>query len=61
MKEAWKEEILKFEDLHKSKVTKGDFAEVFGNTFHKTFTVPTILAAFWKTRIHPYNPDVITP
>src|SRR5258705_906966 len=61
MKDAWKEEIRKFEDLHKSKVTKGDFAEVFGNAFHKAFTVPTVLAAFEKTGIHPYNPNVITP
>jgi hypothetical protein len=61
MKEAWKEEIRKFEDLHRSKVTKGDFTEVFGNAFLKAFTVPTVLAAFEKTGIHPYNPDVITP
>ena len=61
MKEAWKEEICRFEDLHRSKVTKGDFAEVFGNTFHKAFKAPTILAAFEKTGIHPYNSDVITP
>ena len=61
MKEAWKEEIRKFEDLHRSKVTKGDFTKVFGNAFHKAFTAPTILSAFEKTRIHPYNPNVITP
>ena len=61
MKEAWKEEIRKFEDLHRSKVMKGDFTEVFGNAFLKAFTVPTVLAAFQKTGIHPYNPDVITP
>ena len=56
MKEAWKEEICKFEDLHRSKVTKGDFTEVFGNASHKAFTAPTVLAAFKKTGIHPYNP-----
>jgi len=61
MKEAWKEEIRKFEDLHRSNVMKEDFAEVFGKTFHKAFTVPTVLAAFEKTGIHPYNPNVITP
>ena len=61
MKEAWKEEIRKFEDLNRSKVTKGDFTEVFGNAFHKAFTAPTILAAFEKTGIHPYNSNVITP
>ena len=60
MKDAWKEEIRMFEDLHRSKVTKGDFTEVFGKAFHKAFTVPTVLAAFEKTGIHPYNPDVIT-
>jgi hypothetical protein len=51
LKEAW----------NRSKVTKGDFTEVFGNAFLKAFTVPTVLAAFEKTGIHPYNPDVITP
>ena len=61
IKEAWKEQIHKFKDLHRSKVMKGDFTKVFGNAFHKAFTVPTILAAFKKTGIHPYNPDVITP
>jgi len=29
--------------------------------FPKAFTVPTVLAAFHKTGIHPYNPDIITP
>ena len=61
MKDAWKEEICKFEDLYKSKVTKGDFTKVFGNVFHKVFIVLTVLAAFEKTGIHPYNPNVITP
>ena len=37
MKEAWKEEIRKFKDLHISKVTKGDFTEMFGNAFHMAF------------------------
>ena len=40
---------------------KGDFTEVFRNAFHKAFTVPTVLATFKKTRIRPYNPNVITP
>jgi hypothetical protein len=32
MKEAWKEEIHKFEELH-GKVTKGYFTEVLGKAF----------------------------
>jgi len=41
MKEAWKEEICKFEELH-GKVTKGDFTEVFGKAFLTVFIEPTI-------------------
>jgi DDE superfamily endonuclease len=46
MKDAWKEEINKFEELHKGKVTKADFTEVFGKAFLKAFTKETVLAAF---------------
>lgn len=59
MKEAWKEEIRKFEELH-GKVTKGDFTEVFGKAFLIAFTEPTIRAAFEKTGVYPFNPEVIT-
>src|ERR1700683_2114543 len=59
MKEAWKEDIVKFEQLH-GKVTKGDFTEVFGKAFLTAFTEPTIRAAFEKTGIYPFNPEVIT-
>ena len=41
MKEAWKEEIRKFEELH-GKVPKGDFTKVFGKAFLIAFTKPTI-------------------
>jgi hypothetical protein len=41
MKEAWKEEICKFEELH-GKVTKSDFTKVFGKAFLRAFTEPTI-------------------
>jgi hypothetical protein len=52
MKEAWKEEICKFEELHR-KVTKGDFTEVFSKAFLTAFTEPTIQAAFEKNRDLP--------
>jgi hypothetical protein len=60
MKEAWKEEIHKFEELHRTKVTKGDFTEVFGKAFLKAFTEATICSAFEKTGVYPFNPEVIT-
>ena len=41
MKEAWKEEIHKFEELH-GKVTTGDFTKVFSKAFLTAFTEPTI-------------------
>ena len=58
MKEGWKKEICKFEELH-AKVTKGDFTKVFGKAFLAAFTEPTIQAAFEKTGIYPFNPEVI--
>ena len=39
---------------------KGDFTEVFGKAFLTAFTEPTIRAAFEKTGIYPFNPEVIT-
>jgi hypothetical protein len=60
MKEAWKIEIDRFEELHKRKVKKGDFVEVFGKAFVTTFSEDTILAAFKAMGIFPFNPDVIT-
>lgn len=60
MKEAWKVEINAFEELHRCKITKGDFAQVFGTAFLKAFTNETVLSAFEKTGIHPFNPEVIT-
>ena len=35
-----------FEELHKRKVKKGDFVEVFGKAFKEAFTKETVLAAF---------------
>lgn len=60
MKEAWKEEIHEFEDLHRTKVTKGDFTGVFGKAFLRAFTEETIFSAFEKTGVYPFNPEVIT-
>lgn len=60
MKQAWKEEINAFEAPHRSKIGKEHFTEVFGKAYLKAFTVPTILSAFEKTGIHPFNPEVIT-
>lgn len=60
IKQAWKEEIDKFKSLHKSPVVKEHFAEVFGKAFLKVFTIQTVLSAFEKTGIYPFNPEVIT-
>lgn len=60
MNEAWKEEIDAFETLNRCKIGKEHFTEVFGKGFLKAFTTPTILSAFKKTGIYPFNPKVIT-
>ena len=60
MKEAWKVQIMLFEELHKHKVKKGDFVEVFGKALKEAFTKETVLAVFQATGIFPFNPNVIT-
>ena len=60
MKEEWKLQIMKFEELHKRKVKKGDFVEVFGKAFVNAFTEETVLAAFRATGVFPFNPDIFT-
>ncbi|KDQ08328.1 hypothetical protein BOTBODRAFT_118813, partial [Botryobasidium botryosum FD-172 SS1] len=61
MKDAWKEDIHKFEETHRRSVTKGDFTKVFGTAFLRAFMRESILAAFKATGIHPFNPDIIKP
>jgi hypothetical protein len=61
MKVAWKEAINNFEELHKRKVGKADFTELFGHAYLRAFTESTIQAAFRVTGIYPFNPDVIKP
>ncbi|KZP22653.1 DDE-domain-containing protein, partial [Athelia psychrophila] len=60
MKQAWKDEIDKFEAEHKCQIGKEHFAGVFGRAFLTAFTEATVLAAFEKTGIHPFNPNIIT-
>ncbi|KAF7965694.1 hypothetical protein HWV62_42229 [Athelia sp. TMB] len=60
MKQAWKDEIDRFEAEQKRQVGKEHFAGVFGRAFLAAFTVPTVLTAFEKTGIHPFDPNVIT-
>src|ERR1700683_1334494 len=59
MKTEFRHEIQTFENLHMSKVTKGDFVGVFGHVFLCTFMKDTVKAAFAATGVHPFNPGVI--
>src|SRR5436190_22945519 len=59
MKSEFRREIQAFEDLHFSKVTKSDFAGVFGWAFLRAFTPDTIKAAFAATGVCPFNPSAI--
>src|SRR5882762_1569311 len=60
MKNEFHYEIQKFEDLHKSKVTKANFVGVFGCAYLRSFTEDTIKAAFSATGVYPFNPDAIS-
>ena len=59
MKDAWKEEISKFEQINKRSVGKGDFAYVFGSAFLKAFKKDTVEAAFRATGVYPFDRDAI--
>ena len=55
MKTEFRHEIQTFENLHMSKVMKGDFAGVFGHAFLHSFMEDTIKAAFATTGVHPFD------
>ncbi|KAJ8094716.1 hypothetical protein PM082_010722 [Marasmius tenuissimus] len=61
MKAELKKAIAAFEACHQRSVMKGDFTGVFGHAFLKASTLNPVKAAFWATRIHPYDPSVIKP
>ena len=51
MKESWKEEINAFEAIHKRRVNKKDFCEVWGQAYKKAFTTKNVEAVFAATGI----------
>jgi hypothetical protein len=61
MKNLWREEITAFKKRTKCKVSKVNFAGVFGKAFLVAFKPDTVRAAWEATGIIPYNPGVITP
>lgn len=60
MKECWKRRIDEFESDHRRGVNKEDFVGVFSQAFLEAFTKETVLAAFEKTGIWPFNADIIS-
>ena len=59
LKRAWSDERDKFE-ARGPPVTKLNFMAVYAKAHVRTFTESNIRAAFSKTGIVPYNPDVVT-
>ena len=59
LKRAWSEERDKFEKSGPA-VSKVNFLEVYAKAHVRAFTKENILAAFKKTGMVPFNPDVIT-
>jgi hypothetical protein len=58
----FRREIQKFENLHRRSVGKGNFADVFGRAFLRSFTKGAVNAAFKfaATGVYPLNPDAIS-
>lgn len=61
MKAEFSHEINTFEAENGRGVDKPDFAGVFGRAFLRAFTEETVRAAFSKTGIVPFNPNVVSP
>jgi hypothetical protein len=59
LKRAWSDEQDKFERSGPP-VSKLNFLSVYGRAHVRAFTKANILAAFSKTGIVPFNPDVVT-
>ncbi|KIJ52065.1 hypothetical protein M422DRAFT_157164, partial [Sphaerobolus stellatus SS14] len=60
MKQSWCNAIDAFELQHCRGINKSEFAGVFGIAFAEAFTPDTVKAAFEKTGIYPFNPNIIT-
>ena len=60
MKQEFRKEIHKFDDLHMAPITKADFAGMFRCAFLRAFTSESINAAFAATGVYPFNPAAIT-
>lgn len=61
LKRYWSEERDKFERETKTKVSKSNFLKVYAAAHVRAFTEDNIKAAFRKTGLVPFDPDVITP
>jgi hypothetical protein len=60
LKRCWSDARDSFERKHGQKVTKTNFLSVYAQAHLKALTEENILAAFRKTGIVPFNPDMIT-
>ncbi len=60
MKEAWKQEIVTFEEEKMRKVSKSEFTFLWSRAYRSAFTPDTILAAFRATGVHPFSRETIT-
>jgi hypothetical protein len=60
LKQAFHDDIRKFERQHNRGVRKSDFAGVFGGAFKRVFTADLIKKAFKVTGVFPFNPGAIS-
>ena len=57
----WAQECEKFERESGRTIRKEDFLLVHARAIQRTFKKETILSAWEKTGLRPFNPDIITP
>lgn len=60
LKHYWTQERDEYEQKTRQKLDKTNFISIYSKAHQKAFTPETIRAAFRKTGIWPFNPDVVT-
>ncbi|KIK79733.1 hypothetical protein PAXRUDRAFT_44437, partial [Paxillus rubicundulus Ve08.2h10] len=59
LKHCWTEEHVHFESSTRLCITKSNFITVYGRAHQKVLTPELICTAFKKTRVWPFNPNVV--
>ncbi|KAH7917348.1 DDE-domain-containing protein, partial [Leucogyrophana mollusca] len=60
LKACWANEKAQWQWDHGEELSKQNFLAIYGRAHNRALTPELVKAAFWKTGMHPFNPDVVT-